>query len=395
MWHWEQGRLEYFQFDVLRRVAQFALTNDLSQATRREMRAAIGMPFDPAAYTPWRNYARVFKLMFLVAGTYRGARATPAAAALATPGQVTADEFFHFIAQATTEPSPALSGYDARVEPRYPLLFALKYLLAKAASGGATSTSFDEIIGAYGISRFSGGEDEQEPYIELLGRTNEFRRAGAASNDALRRQARESLRVISQISYLHVVDQQIVASIARADAEAAFNELAPIGGSREADAGREIERRAFYFRDGSTLDFFDYPQTVVSELVQAGFDEGDKVEKTHLVIERNAKLRAEYFRRFQPTTCDVCRMNTRETYPWTERVLDLHHKLPLSSGTRVERSGTVFTDLVPVCPSCHRSVHRFYGVWLRDNGLRDFESANQATAVYNMVKDAFGGHRYA
>lgn len=394
MWHWEQGRLEYFQFDVLRRVAQFALANDLSQATRRELRAATRMRFDPADYTPWRNYARVYKLMFLVAGTYRSARATAVAAVLAQPGQVTADEFFHFIAQATTEPSPALTGYDSRVTPRYPLLFALKYLLAKAASGGTTSTYFDEIIGAYRITGFR-GDEEQEQFIGILGRRDEFRRAGGTSNAALRRQARESLRVISQISYLHVIEQEIIVSIARSDAAAAFDELAPIGGIRLSDAGQEIERRAAFFRDGSTLDFFDYPQTVVSELVQAGFDEGTKVEKTHIVIERNAKLRAEYFRRFQPTICDVCRMETRHTYPWTDRILDLHHKLPLSSGTRVERAGTVFTDLVPVCPSCHRSVHKFYGIWLRENGQRDFDTAEQAAMVYDLVKGSFEGHRYA
>jgi len=394
MWHWEQGGLEYFEFDVLRRVAQFVLGNDLSQATRRELQLAIGMPFDPADYTPWRNYARVFRLMFLVSGTYQGASATPAAAALARVGRVTADEFFHFVAQASTEPSPALSSYDARVEPRYPLLFALKYLLAKAAIQAAGATSFDEIIGAYRVSGMTGHEDANA-FLDIMGRVQEFQRAGARSPDNLRRQARESLRVISQISYLHVVNQEIIVSIAPADAEAAFDELAPIGGPREDDPSAEIQRRAAFFRDGSTLDFFDYPSTVVSELTQAGFDEGTKVEKTHIIIERNAKLRAEYFRRFDPVACDVCDMDTRATYPWTNRVLELHHKLPLSSGTRVERSGTVLSDLVPVCPTCHRSVHRFYGVWLRDNGKEDFESAREAEEVYTIVKDEFEGHRYA
>ena len=393
MWHWEQGRLEYFDFDVLRRVAQFVLQNDLSQASRRELRLSIGMPFDPADYTPWRNYARVFKLMYLVAGTHQGAAATPAAAALSRIGRVTADEFFHFVAQASTEPSPALSSYDPRIEPRYPLLFALKYLLSKSAIRTAGTTSFDEIIGAYRLSGFAGHED-QNAFLSILGRSREFQRAGATSPANLRRQARESLRVIAQISYLHVVGQEVEVSIAPADAEAAFDELAPIGGIRENDPAAEIQCRAAFFRDGSTLDFFDYPSTVVSELVQAGFDEGSKVEKTHVIIERNAKLRAEYFRRFDPVVCDVCSMDTRATYPWTNRVLELHHKLPLSSGTRVESAGTVFGDLVPVCPTCHRSVHRFYGAWLRDNGKEDFGSAREAGDVYELVKDQFGGHRY-
>ena len=394
MWHWEQGRLAYYQFDVLRRVAKFVVSNDLSQATRRELQLAIGMSFDPADYTPWRNYARVFKLMFLVSGTAAGAQPTGTAWALTRADQVTSDEFFHFVAQASTEPSPALRDYDANVPPRYPLLFAIKYLLAKVASGSVMPTPMTEIIGAYRVSDFIGGESDTS-FLTLMGRGREFEREGTAAPDQLRRQARESLRVICQISYLHLVGREIVTSIAQADAQAAFAELTPVGGVREADASAEIQRRAAFFRDGSTLDFLDYPSTVIGDLTQAGFEEGRKVERTHLVIERNAKLRDEYFRRFQPVVCDVCRMDTRATYPWTDRVLELHHKLPLSSGTRVENAGTVLSDLAPVCPTCHRSIHRFYSRWLQSRDRSDFDSAHEAEKVFETVREKFAGHTYA
>lgn len=394
MWHWDQGRLEYFQFDVLRRAAQFCLHNDLSQASRGELQAAIGLSFDPPHYSPWRNYARVFKSMFLVAGTNAGAVATPVAAILAVPGQVTCDEYFHFVAQASTEPSPALSSYNFLAEPRYPLLFCLKFLLTKAACKISVPTGYDELIGAYHISGFRGDEGQTE-FLTLMGRKPEFAAAGKSCPEALRRQARESLRVISQISYLHIQKALIYISLDSDDALDAFNELSPIGGGRQSNANAEIDRRAAFFKEGSNLDFFDYPRTVVSEVVQAGFDEGGKVEKTHLIIERNAQLRQEYFRRFDPRICDVCQTDTRRTYPWTKAVIDLHHKLPLSSGTRVERDGTVLSDLVPVCPTCHRAVHRFYGVWLRENGQRDFLSADQAHLVYDTVKQKFSGHKYA
>ena len=80
-----------------------------------------------------------------------------------------------------------------------------------------------------------------------------------------------------------------------------------------------------------------------------------------------------------------------QSYPWTERVMDLHHLLPLSSGTRVESTGTTFDDLVPVCPSCHRAVHRFYDRWLSSNDRKDFKSAHEALGVYNSMKQTFPG----
>lgn len=394
MWHWEQGRLEYFQFVSLRRVAAFALSNDLMTATRGAIRAAVGQSFDPSGYTPWRNYARVYKSMFLVAPQKGVAIATPVAALLAVPGQVTSDEFFHFVAMATTEPSPALSTYNATATPRFPLLFAVKYLLMNAARGDTSLSTFDEIIGAYRNSKFSGSENDLD-FLGLAGRKSEFTTAGKSSPDALRRQARESLRVMAQISYIHIRGQSAGLSIAPEDAQKAFAELQPIGGTRLASGDAEIHRRAALFAGGSTLDFFDYPKTVVSESTEAGFKEGSKAEKTHLVIERNSRLRAEYFSRFNPKSCDVCKLETAKSYPWTAQIIDLHHVLPLSSGTRTERSGTVLTDMLPVCPTCHRAIHRYYATWLKLNLRRDFVDATEAKSVIAEMKSKMTGLFYA
>jgi hypothetical protein len=390
MWHWDQGRLEYFEFDVLRRMSQFCLSNDFATASRDELQIAIGLSFDAGPNAPWRNYARIFKSMFIVSNSGGVALPTPVAARLAIPGQVTSDEYFHFVAQATTEPSPALSGYDANADFRYPLLFALRYILTKVATKNGAEATFDELIGAYSVSGFRGDESQCD-FIALLGREGEF--AAAGKNN---RQPRESLlRTISQVSYLHTRNGRIEATIHPGDAHEAFEELCPIGGPFESDPDAELRRRSSFFKDGSTLSFFEYPQTVLSEVVQAGFREGGRVEKTHLVIERNARLRKEYFEQFDPTICDVCRMDTRKTYPWRNSILDLHHKLPLASGTRIEAKGTVISDLVPVCPTCHRAVHHFYGIWLKDSGQLDFESRLQANEVYDSMKTKFTGHQYA
>ena len=67
MWDWDQGRLEYFQFDELRKVARFGIDHDLRTAIRSDLKDAVGLPFlpDDAAYRPWRNYGRVFQIAMI------------------------------------------------------------------------------------------------------------------------------------------------------------------------------------------------------------------------------------------------------------------------------------------------------------------------------------------
>lgn len=390
MWHWDQGRLAYFQFDALRQIAAFVQAHDFKQASRRTLRAAIGLPFLPADYTPWRNYSRILKLSLLVSEVNNRAQATPAAAILAQPGAVTSDEYFHFIARAFTEPAPALRDWRRNAEFRYPLLFALKYLLTKAAISDRPFATFDEIIGAYSVSGFVGGEGAEQ-FIRIVGGDEQYIRTGNRVQENLRRQARESLQVIAQISYLHVRGNRIMVSLNAMDAQQIFEELAPIIGPRANDRESEIQRLAGLFIDGSTDIVFDYPNTIVDEIVESGFREGGKSRKTHVTIERNANLRREFFLARPTFTCDVCTLDTLTTYPWTQGVLDLHHLLPLSSGTRVEAQGTTFDDLVPVCPNCHRAIHRYYDGWLEQNGRQDFVDTREARTVYRAMKDEFPG----
>ncbi|CAN5374284.1 hypothetical protein BH20ACI2_BH20ACI2_13860 [soil metagenome] len=183
-------------------------------------------------------------------------------------------------------------------------------------------------------------------------------------------------------------------SLNPADAHEIFHDLTPILGPRAATRDGEIQRLAGLFQDGFTDISFDYPNTVVEEVVESGFQEGNKVKKTHLTIERNSGLRREFFLLRPTSICDVCAMDTHRTYPWTERIIDLHHLLPLSSGTRVEERGTTLDDLVPVCPNCHRAIHRFYDYWLRDAHKEDFIDRSEAKATYDQMKAQFPGGQY-
>ena len=67
VWNWEQGRLDYFQFDELRKIARCGLEADLRNASREELSSAIGLPFlpDNPKYLPWRNYKRLFQIAMI------------------------------------------------------------------------------------------------------------------------------------------------------------------------------------------------------------------------------------------------------------------------------------------------------------------------------------------
>ncbi|MGZ3758087.1 MAG: HNH endonuclease [Mucilaginibacter sp.] len=389
MWHWDQGRLEYFQFDALRQIASYVVNNDFKSADRNILSATTGLPFAPVNYTPWRNYSRVLKLMLLVSEEAGIAKATPVAFLLSNAGAVTCDEYLHFLLCAFTEPSPALTDWQPNAFFRYPLLFAIKYLLAKTGITNTSEASLDEILGAYIESKFIGGEG-QEQFIAVVNSAKNYEAIGRGVTNELRRQAKESLKVVSQISYLNVHSDKIIVSLNPTDAQAIFDDLAPITGRRSNDRNAEIRRLASLFKGGSTLEF-DYPNTIIETVVESGFREGNKIKKTHITIERNSGLRRQYFEVNPTPICDICLLNTKKSYPWVERILDIHHLLPLCSGTRVQGQNTMLSDLVPVCPNCHRAVHRFYDTWLDRNNRKDFVSGLEAKNVYQEIKTQFTG----
>jgi hypothetical protein len=390
MWHWDQGRLAYFQFDTIRTLARAAKRHDFRNASRSDLEQATGFPFLPAKYTPWRNYSRVLKLCLLISEINGEAKPTAVAEVLSKPGAVTCDEYLHFIATATTEPSPALQDWKPDAEFRFPLLVALKYLLAKAAIPENAFATLDELVGMYVKKGFDGSEDVSD-YLMAVQEAATFPAVAEAFEDKHIRQAKESLKVLCQISYLSLQRDTVYVNLDPADALDVFADLHPIGGPRAATGSAEIRRLADLFAGGSVHDFFTYPNTVINDVVESGFKEGSKVEKTHITIERNGGLRKAYFAANPTAFCDVCTLDTHATYPWTERVMDLHHLLPLCSGTRVVGHNTTFDDLVPLCPSCHRAVHRYYGVWLAQNAQPDFQNRDEAVGVYAQMKQQFMG----
>lgn len=379
MWRFDQGRIEYFQFDEIRKIAKFAVAHDLKTAERQALVAATGLPFYPASdeYPPWRNYSRVFRTSMLVANINGVAKPTKVAHLLATDGSVTSDDYFHFLAQTFTDPHPSFQEWEPTDEPRFPLLFTIKFLLARAAVGKPEVT-YPEIVGAYDKSGFSGDED-QTAFLTIANKSWSY--------SGEHRQARESIQIISQISYLSATSTNVIVSLDADDARDVFEGLSSVRGDQEEDSEREIMRLADLY-EGAVADLdLGFSKTVLDEIVEAGFAEGTRVERTHIVLERNTAVRAAFFAKHQTTSCDFCQRDTAAEYPWADRVLDIHHVLPLCSGTRSSGKGTSLGDLVAICPTCHRAVHRYYARWLKAAGRKDFTDAEEARAVYDAAKN--------
>ena len=388
MWHWEQGRMAYFQYDALRAISRLAVSDDLRQTGRDVFRGETGLEFPPhdASYAPWRNYARIFKLCLVVSDVDGEAMPTDVAKILAQPGKVTCDEYIHFLALTTTHPSPALKNWNTTGAIKYPLAFSLKYILAKTIVCGTSEVNIDEIIGAFCVTGFDGTEDDT-CFINIVQNNQNYVNAAQQLSPYVRRQSRESIKFLCQISYLHSRRSNVICALDAQDANDVFGEIEPIPGDHLPDGDQEIQRLAAYFQDGSSLDIFDYPATTQSIELEGGFVEGGKVKKSHMVIERNSRLRDLYFRERRTTLCDACQIDTHSKYPWTPRVLDVHHILPLSSGTRVEsRSGTVLDDLIAICPTCHRAIHRYYDTHLKNANQLDFADKNEAQRLYQEAK---------
>lgn len=385
MWDWEQGRLDYFQFDELRKIAKFGTETDLRQANRDELASAVGLPFLPnnPAYRPWRNYARLFQIALIAAPKGRRfAEMTRLGQILASDGKVTSDEYLHFLARATTQPSPALSGWDHTAGLRYPLLFVLRFLLARATQGKNTTT-IAQIMNAYAASEFRGDEGQIE-FLSIIDH-------GVGTKPARYRQASESIKVLAQLSYLTAVKDTITVSLAAEDAHDLFCDLKPVEGTPLADGAQEVMRRAQLFPSANAELEVDYSASMVSNVGEAGFSdelpEGRRVRRTHLTIERNQMIRNRFFEENPSPYCDLCGMNTRIMYPWIPRLLEVHHLLPLCSGARTSRDGTLLEDLVANCPNCHRAVHRYYDKWLNDRNRLDFADAREAKDAYAEAKD--------
>ncbi|SHK68580.1 HNH endonuclease [Marinobacter antarcticus] len=389
MWRWDQGRLQYFSLDRIRRIA--ACITELDGVSlnadpdplRTLLPLTVGLPFAPEHYRVWRNYARVFKILGLASTINGRLRPTSLCRRLIATGEeyLTYDAYLQFLVKVFYYPSPAFKGYNVNDTQSYPYCAILKYLIANAHNSGDPSLTVEDVF-----SRLIGNN------VTGLEGINSYANLGASNfigqNDQIR-QVREMLVFISQLSFLSWNDSRLFIDIhALENLSSAQVEglVSPMNGLRHEDSEFEIQRMFDISPNEESLLELKEPNTP-EDLV---FTEGRKIRVSHLRTERNRKVIKHYFQHAENSKlCDICRVEVAGRYPWLNNLIEVHHILPLASPLHVDRAGTSLNDLVGLCPNCHRATHSFYKIELSNENLADFVSEEHAKETYYQVKSQF------
>jgi len=380
MWRWDQGRLLYFQFDVLKSIASVLVRFDgvnirASDALfRSALEAETDMPFAPDHYTVMRNYKRMFECAFLATVYNEHLVVTDFAKELAHADSnfSSVDDYLLNYISRFRFPFPAFDGYDAIQERVYPFCAIIKLLIAIHLMGWEAKISIEDVF-HYIIGNQCTGYEDINRYTNLPQTQHSY-------TEAEKRQVREMVIFISQLSCLKYYNGYLWLDVTNPAAieELVHNFLIP-------DAGPVFDSRTEEFMRRASLTNQIVLPTVelfTTDVMDIEFIEGKRRRVEHFRVDRSPLLR-KYFREHNPVpVCDMCKMDVSFKYPWAGYMLDIHHLLPLSSSIAITAKGTSLSDIVGLCPSCHRSTHVYYTQYLRNYGLDDFRSREEARDVY-------------
>lgn len=377
MWRWDQGRLEYFNFQNIRDIARGLLKienvslDTSSDPLRAVLPSAVGLPFLPDHYKVWRNYKRVIECSLVATSVDGKVVLTDVGRKLALDETFTVDEYLTVVAKRFRFPFPAFSDYDDTTDRVYPFIAVLKLLFSKLANGHTPQVTVQE-VGSLLVGNNCSGNEPIEYYATLQATAKSF------ASPSEERQTREMMIFLSQFSFLKWENPVLKLDLLeKAIPQSLLDVAVPDAFAINPTPKQELMAIA----KPSHYVELDIPtrNDVVSEVE---FIEGKRERKTHIVVERSPTLRNQYFIKHPTSECDMCAVNTKHRYPWSKNLLEIHHLLPLSSSIAVGARATLLTDVVPLCPTCHRAVHSYYRVWLTTNSRSDFSSKAEANAVY-------------
>ena len=378
-WRWDQGRLSYFKYECIVSIAKVLNALDginlktKSDLLRQPLMEATGQPFSPSNYKVWRNYARVFQCAMLATCVNDRLVVTDLCHELTkSPNGFSPDEYFNFVFSHFSLPFPAFQEYSPTQPQIFPFAAIIRFALTRQNKGVSLNDVFSFVIG----NGCTGTEDlthyanlKATPRLPLDGDE--------------RRQVREMLSFLGQVSYLKWFDDKLY--VDSSDHKSILNAITPVIRS----ARKKIPQEEFLSQTAigksvriNRLDTILKDRPLPSDL----FHEGGRAFGTHGKIERSPLVRRRYFELHPNPVCDACRLNTRKRYPWTDNILELHHILPLSATLNVGGTTTSLDDMVPLCPSCHKSIHVFYRIKLSEWGVPDFGSKKMAEDVYRLAK---------
>ncbi|HEZ1803481.1 TPA: HNH endonuclease, partial [Neisseria meningitidis] len=383
-WRFDQGRLDYFRFDEIKKIAKGLYginqcpkprAKDID-IVRLSLTQETNLPFAPnsSQYPVWRNYGRVFKCLLLATEHNGLICTTDLCADLVQNDEISCDDYLLHFATHFSYPSPAFSGYQPSENRVFPVLAIIRALISKYKETGVNFLDMDEIIykiasnnSITGIASFS--------FSQLI-----------MNKEAIKydpRQIRELVKFISQFSFLSWYENKLFLDITD------FSELHLLENQFIADTQPQERLDSLeIMRLGKTNNNFLLMNEIVSlSIDDQAFSEGGKIKVTHLITERNSILRKIYFSKTQNAQiCRMCGLDTQRSYEWSEHIIEVHHLLPLSSPVRVEDKTTSLKDLVGICPTCHRATHKYYTFWLNLHKKKDFVSYEEAYHVYEEAK---------
>ncbi len=379
----------YFQFDTLKNIANTLVKFDHADISkcedlfRQTLVAETGMPFLPGSYTIKRNYSRVFQCAFLAKFMGNQLVVTDICRDLAnTDGKIkSADDYLFNYVSRFRFPFPAFDNYNAAQQRVYPFCAILKLLIAQRELGLEARLSLDDIFHYIVGNNCTGFEDIA--YYKAL------TPAAYGYTDTERRQLREMVIFISQLSVLKVYDGFLyLDEIGDGAKDEMLNRfLRPENRFAKADRMEEFLEMTS-LSGGIHIPAFE---VFTAEPADIEFIEGNRKRVEHFRVERSGLLK-KYYRKANPRpVCCACGIDMSKRYPWTDYMLDIHHLLPLSSAVSISSSGTSLADIVGLCPSCHRAVHIYYRKWLKANGQADFKSRQEAYDVFVQATKEIAG----
>ena len=388
-WRCDQGRLAYFQLAEVPHIAQ-ALYAFNGQALPQgddpdTLRGILGeyseRPFLPTHYKVWRNYGRVFGFLLLASKVADQVVCTDLCKKVAS-GELSGDGYLLHVARNFSYPSPVFEDYEVGGEQIWPFCAVIKLLVSNFVSQAKPVVSIDEIV-----DKIQGNSiDGSEPIAAYKNLPSSGYRI--KPDDDAYRQIRELVLFISQFSFLKWDNPYLILDVSSVEEaikiSAAFN---PNKLQRLYERSAELMQRG----SGEGISFSEI-QPIESTLnaFDIDFTEGSRSKALHLRIERSAKLKEMYFARASnPSVCNMCNRDTLDHYPWADRLIEVHHLLPLSSPIKVERQSTSLLDVVGLCPTCHRGTHKFYSGWLKKENLTDFKTNGDAKKTYELAKSFF------
>ncbi len=384
-WKWDQGRVQYFRFSSIRNLATavMELENvelDNAMYVRSVFERYTNLPFSPANYTNiWRNYGRVVKAAFLGARINNRLMPTDVCKRLVhveSESRWELDDYMLFVIPRFSFPFPAFRENHLSGERVYPFCALIKYLFAHFVVNGQASISMQEVFSKL-IGNSVTGLEKSGHYLSLAN-TN-HRPIGDQD-----RQVNEMMIFLSQVSFLSWIGRQLRVDLPHTvDISEIMDIATPVHVELYADADASIIALAAV----ANFDMRDITFARSETSNDVIFTEGKRVRSTHLRLERSIMLRNHFLKKQRrPILCDMCEVNNDRRYPWTTDLIEIHHLLPLASSVAIQKGRTSIDDIVPLCPSCHRSIHVFYRNWLRGENAYDFHDKQQAYSVYNQAK---------